>query len=90
MTAPANGTTQVNLTIKNTGKGLLSGDWVPVATPPYSVAGNSFALQPNATANIAIIFSPTAKGTAPSVVLPIEILGPGTSSTAVTLKGVGN
>jgi hypothetical protein len=81
---------QASLTIKNAGKGFLSGSWAPIAIAPYSVAAGSFGpLQPGATTNITITFSPTLKGNAPTVVLPITVGGPSTGTTAVTLKGVG-
>ncbi len=88
--APTSGTGQATLTLKNVGKGFLSGNWLPVSISPYTVMAGSFGpLAPGATQSISINFSPTVKGTAPSVALPIQILGPGMSSTAVVLKGVG-
>lgn len=77
------------LTIRNTGKGLLSGDWATVMTTPYSVTGSPFSLPPGATMPITINFSPTVKGNAPSAVLVIGVIAPSTSTTVVTLKGVG-
>jgi hypothetical protein len=81
---------QVSLTIKNIGKGFLSGNWAPVSVAPYGVVGGSFGpLQPNASTTIPIIFTPTAKGNAPTVALVIGVLQPSTGSAIVTLKGVG-
>jgi len=82
-------TTPGTLTIRNTGKGLLSGDWTSVAVGPYLVSGGPIALQPGATMPITIKFSPTVKGNAPSAVLVIGVIAPSTSTTVVTLKGVG-
>ncbi len=90
MTGLVGQTVQANLLIKNKGKGFLSGDWAPVEIAPYHVAAGSFGpLQPGASIAIPISFSPTVVGKAPTVVLPIGVIGPSTGSTAVTLKGVG-
>jgi Pro-kumamolisin, activation domain len=90
ITGAAGQTVQASLTIKNSGKGLLSGSWTPVAIPPYSVAGGSFGpLAAGATASITINFSPSVKGNAPTVVMVVSALAPSTGSAVVTLKGVG-
>lgn len=90
ITGPAGQTIEANLTIKNVGKGFLSGTWTPVAIPPYSIAGGSFGpLQPGTSADIPIDFSPSAKGPAPSVALAVEVVGPSTGGTVVTLTGMG-
>jgi hypothetical protein len=81
---------QTNLTIKNVGKGLLSGEWEPVTLAPYSVAGGFFGpLQPGATALIPITFTPSAKGAAPIVDLPIIVDSPSTGDLPVALRGIG-
>ncbi len=83
-------TFQATLVIKNTGKGLLSGYWAPVSIPPYDIPGGSFGPLPQgASTTIGINFSPTATGSAPQVALPIVVKGPSTSTTIVTVKGVG-
>jgi hypothetical protein len=89
MTAPAGTTIQPSLTIKNNGKGSLSGDWASVTTSNYSVAPGSFALEAGQTTTIPITFIPTVKGNAPSAALAISVIAPSTGSTIVTLKGVG-
>ena len=74
ITGPVGKMTLTNLTIKNIGKGLLSGGWETVTVGPYIVAGGSFGpLQPRATALIPIVFTPAAKGAAPIVDLPILV-----------------
>jgi hypothetical protein len=90
ITGPAGQTIEANLAIKNVGQGFLSGSWAPVAIPPYSIAGGSFGpLAPGASADIPIDFSPSAKGATPSVALAVEVTGPGTGGTVVTLTGTG-
>ncbi len=89
MTSKVGTTFPGNLTIKNIGKGLLSGDWAPVSIGPYQIDSGHFDLQPGATHSIPISFTPTVKGSAPSVALAIGVIAPSTSSTFVTLKGVG-
>jgi hypothetical protein len=81
--------TQANLSIKNVGKGVLSGNWATVAISPYSVTSGPFALTPGSSIAIPITFHPTVKGTAPSVALAIQVVGPSTGGKVVTLKGVG-
>jgi hypothetical protein len=81
---------QTMLTIKNRGRGFLSGTWAPVSVAPYTVAGGNFGpLAPGATTGIPITFHPTVKGNAPSAALAIEVSAPSTGSTVVTLRGVG-
>jgi len=89
ITGPVSKTTPATLTIRNTGKGLLSGDWATVMTTPYRVTGSPFSLAPGTTMPITINFSPSVKGNAPSAVLVIGVIAPSTSTTVVTLKGVG-
>src|SRR5579872_280721 len=90
ITGPAGQTIEANLAIKNVGKGFLSGTWAPVAIPPYTIAGGSFGpLEPGTSADIPIDFSPSAKGPAPSVALAVEVVGPSTGGTVVTLTGTG-
>jgi hypothetical protein len=79
-----------NLTIRNIGKGLLSGTWPTVTAGPYSLAGGSFGpLQKGATATIPITFAPTAKGNAEIVDLPIMVTEPSIGDMPVALRGVG-
>ena len=59
MTSQVGITLPATLTIKNTGKGPLSGDWAPVSIPPYQVGSGHFDLQPGATQSIQINFTPT-------------------------------
>ncbi len=82
-------TIQANLNIKNTGKGLLSGDWSAVSILPYRVDPGHFNLQPGMSTNIPISFLATSKGEAPSVALAIEVIAPSTRTKVVTLKGMG-
>ena len=82
-------TIQGNLNIKNTGKGLLSGDWSAVSILPYHVDPGHFDLQPGMSTSIPISFLATSKGEAPSVALAIEVIAPSTSTKVVTLKGMG-
>jgi hypothetical protein len=89
ISTPVGTTTQGNLTIKNAGRGVLSGDWATVATSGYAVTGAPFAIPPGMSASIPISFTTSVKGNAPTVVLPIAVIGPSTGSTVVTLKGVG-
>ena len=89
ITGPVAGNVQVNLTIKNVGKGFLSGDWAPVTMLPYSVPFGHFDLPAGMTKGIPITFSPTVKGNAPSMALAIGVIGPSTGTTVVTLKGIG-
>jgi hypothetical protein len=89
ISTPVGTTIQGNLTIKNAGRGLLTGDWATVATSGYAVTGAPFAIPPGISASIPISFTATVKGNAPTVVLPIGVIGPSTGSTVVTLKGVG-
>jgi hypothetical protein len=82
-------TTQSNLTIRNTGKGLLSGSWTPIADAPYSEAGGSFGpLTRGETSTIPIDFSPTVKGNAATVTLTINIVGQSGKPTVVKIRGV--
>ncbi len=89
ISGPVGQNTPANLTIKNAGKGILSGDWAPVAIPPYLIDSGHFDLQPGTSTTISISFVPIVKGPAPSVALAIGITAPSTSTTAVTLKGTG-
>ena len=89
ISAPVGTPVQPNLTIKNVGKGVLSGDWPSIEIGPYSVNGGHFDVQPGATFPIPIGFIPTAKGNAPTVALAVTVSGPSSGSTVVTLKGVG-
>jgi hypothetical protein len=83
-------TSQTNLTIKNVGKGLLSGKWEPVTVVPYSVAGGSFGpLQPGAIALIPITFAPSEKGAASIVDLSLIVDRPSLGDRPVALKGIG-
>ena len=65
-------TTPANLTLRNVGKGLLSGDWPKVTIPPYQIDAGHFDLQPGITTSIPISFTATVKGTAPSAALAIQ------------------
>jgi len=89
ISAPVGTTFSTSLTIKNTGKGLLSGDWAPVNIAPYTVGFGHFDLPPGATIAIPITFSPAVKGVNPSAALAIGIIAPSTASTVVTLQGSG-
>ena len=90
ITATTGQSTQANLTLRNAGRGFLSGSWTAVSVGPYTVSAGSFGpLASGATATIPITFSPTTKGAAPSAALPVEVVGPSTGSTIVTLRGVG-
>ncbi len=83
-------TTEVDLPIKNTGKGMLSGSWTAVSTAPYSVSAGFFGpLQPHATSTIAISFTPLTKGRALPASLIISVDAPSTGGRTVTLKGTG-
>jgi hypothetical protein len=82
-------TTQSNLTIRNTGKGLLSGSWTSIADSLYRVAGGSFGpLARSETSTIPIDFSPTVKGNAATVLLTINIVGQSVQPTVVRIRGV--
>lgn len=90
LTATTGQSAQINLTLRNAGRGLLSGSWPGVSVGPYTVNAGSFGpLASGGTATIPITFRPTAKGAAPSAALPIEVIGPSTGNTVVTLRGVG-
>jgi hypothetical protein len=89
MSAPAGTSIQPSLTIRNTGKGQLSGNWASVMTANYNVTGQPFTIPPGSSTTVPITFSPSVKGNAPSVALAISVISPSTSSTVVTLKGVG-
>ena len=79
-----------NLTIKNTGKGMLTGSWTGVATPLYSVTANPlFSIPPGGTRSITVSFTPTMKGHAPTATFMINVNSPSTASRTVTLKGIG-
>jgi hypothetical protein len=86
---PVGQTIPANLVIKNAGQGILSGDWAGVTILPYHVDPGSFVLQPGMATSIPFSFTPTAEGNAPTVVLAIGVIAPGTGSTTVTLKGIG-
>lgn len=86
---PVGLTTQSDLKIRNTGKGLLEGTWTPIAASPYSVVGGSFGpLTQGESSTIPISFSPTVKGNAPTVMLTINIAGQSGGTTIVRLRGV--
>ncbi len=87
--APVGTTFPTSLTIKNTGRGLLSGDWAPVNIAPYQVGPGHFDLAPGATIPVPITFSPAVKGVNPSAALAIGVIAPSTGSTVVTLHGSG-
>jgi hypothetical protein len=91
LTAKAGTTVSKNLTIKNNGKGTLSGSWQSISTPPFTVTGGSFGpLSPGKSAPpIAIAFAPTAKGSVTPVSLTISVTSPGAVGATVTLKGTG-
>ena len=85
-----NQTTTVPLVLKNAGKGVMSGSWQAVSTPPYSVAAGTFvAIQPKASVSIPIVFMPTTKGKQSPGGLTISVDPPSTGARTVTLKGVG-
>jgi len=86
---PVGQTVPANLIIKNSGKGVLSGDWPAVSILPYHIDPGQFDLQPGMATRIPISFNPNLKGKAPSVALPIEVITPSTGTTVVTLRGVG-
>ena len=83
--------TNAHLTIKNSGKGVLSGSWAAVTNPPYSVTAMPFGpLQPGKTATIPVTFTATAKGKATTTgSLTITVTPPSTGSTTVTIQGTG-
>lgn len=91
LTAKAGTTASKNLTIKNNGKGTLSGSWQSISTPPFTVTGGNFGpLSPGKSAPpIAITFAPTAKGSVTPVPLTISVTSPGAVGATVTLKGTG-
>jgi kumamolisin len=89
ISAPVGSNQPVNLTIKNTGKGLLAGDWSPVQVDPYTINFGHFEIPPGMTQSIPITFNPTVKGTAPSAALAIGVIPPSTGSTSVKLQGIG-
>jgi hypothetical protein len=89
ITAPVGSNFPTSLTIKNTGKGLLSGDWAPVNIAPYQINSQHFDLAPGATIPIPITFSPAVKGTNPSAALAIGVIAPSRGNTVVTLRGIG-
>jgi len=84
-------TTHKTLTIKNAGKGMLSGSWTAVTTLPYGVTAGLFGpLGPGKTAPpITVNFSPTTKGNAAPVGLVFSVNPPGTGGTTVMLQGIG-
>jgi hypothetical protein len=78
------------LTIKNTGKGVLTGSWTGVTTSLYSVTANPlFNIQPNGTQPITVGFTPTVKGHAATATFMINVMSPSTGARTVTLKGIG-
>jgi hypothetical protein len=87
------GTVMPNLTIKNTGKGLLTGSWTgvtPTTTAPYTVTANpSFSIQPGGTAPITVSFTPAMKGRAATATFMINVNAPSTGTKTVTLRGTG-
>jgi hypothetical protein len=101
LAAPANfamsgptgaGTVTANLTIRNTGRGLLVVSFPSlIATPisPYAVSGNTLALQPGTSKGIPISFTPNTKGRAPSASLTISAASPSSGGRTVTLQGTG-
>ena len=86
-----NGTTVMpTLTIKNTGKGLLTGSWTGVTTAPYGVIANPlFSIQPGGTTPITVSFTPMMKGRAPTATFMINVDAPSTGTRTVTLRGTG-
>jgi hypothetical protein len=91
LSAKVGATGTKTLTIKNSGKGNLSGSWQAINSPPYSVQAGSFGpLPPNGTTPpITITFDPTAKGNAAPVDFPISVTSPGAVDVTVALKGSG-
>jgi hypothetical protein len=76
-----------SLTLKNVGKGLLTGG-ISAATGPFSGAGGSGSLLPGqATDPIVITFTPTS-ATPVTQFLQVTAQPPSTGSTTVTLKGI--
>jgi len=85
--------TPANLTIKNTGKGLLTGSFPSLTSSPgapYDVTGAPFSLQPRTSTTIPITFTAPVKGRAPTATLTISVDSPSTGSRTVTLRGIGN
>ena len=79
-----------NLTVKNTGKGLLTGSWTGVTTAPYSVTANPmFSIPPGGNTPITVSFTPTVKGHAAPATFMINVNPPSTGARTVTLKGIG-
>jgi hypothetical protein len=90
LNGPVNQTTVVNLTLKNSGKGSLSGSWPNLSSGPYTVTAGVFGpIGPGKTSPLPITFKPTVKGKAPTATLTISVTAPGTGGTTVTLKGTG-
>ena len=91
LSAKAGTTVTKMLTIKNTGKGNLSGSWLAINTPPFSVAAGSFGpLAPKGAAPpITVTFNPMIKGNAAPVNFPITVTSPGATGVTVILKGSG-
>jgi hypothetical protein len=85
------GAVTANLTIRNSGHGLLTGSWSSLdgGTTPYSVTGSPFTLQPQATTTIAVSFTPTVKGRAATATFTISVDTPSTGGRAVVLRGIG-
>jgi hypothetical protein len=82
-----------NLTIKNTGKGVLTGSFASVAPAPgspFTVTGGPIGpLLPGKTQTIAVTFAPTVKGKVTPVALAITISGPAPGTVTVMLQGTG-
>jgi hypothetical protein len=85
--------TTATLTLKNAGRGLVTGSWSPVtptAAAPFSVAGNPFfSLMPGTQTTIPITFTPAVKGRAANAALTIMVNSPTTGGRTVTLRGLG-
>ena len=83
-------TVQKNLTIKNSGKGVLTGSWSSITTPPFMVTGNTFGpILPGKTQVVVVSFSPTSKGKISPVPLTITITGPFPGTGSVSIGGTG-
>jgi hypothetical protein len=85
--------TTATLTLKNAGRGLVTGSWsavTPTTAAPFSVAGSPFfSLTPGAKTTIPITFTPAVKGRATNAALIIMVNSPSTGGRTVTLRGIG-
>jgi hypothetical protein len=86
------GTVTANLSIRNSGRGLLVISFPSlISTPvaPYSVSGNTMNILPGATDSIPISFTPEIKGPAPIASLTISVASPSAGGRTVILRGMG-